>query len=155
MNNSRKRHIAKAITWRIVGTIDTIVLSWLITGSGLTGFKIGLFELVTKTILYYLHERAWFKIRFKQTHKRHLFKTVTWRIVGSMDTFVLGWVVTGNPFSGFKISMAEVITKMVLYYFHEEVWYKVKFGLEKFKTEDKEDEQHPRIGQTKNENINE
>ena len=58
--NSRLRHIAKAITWRIVGTIDTVLLSWLITGSGITGLKIGVAEVVTKMVLYYFHERAWF-----------------------------------------------------------------------------------------------
>lgn len=137
MSNSRKRHIAKAITWRIVGTLDTIVLAWLITGSGLAGLKIGGLELTTKTILYYIHERVWFKIRFKNARKRHLFKTVTWRIVGSIDTFLLAWIITGSPFSGFKISVAEVITKMILYYIHEEVWYKVDFGLEKFRGKNK------------------
>lgn len=99
----------------------------------MAGVKIGGIELITKTVLYYLHERVWFDIRFEQTHKRHLFKTITWRIVGSVDTFILAWIVTGNPFSGFKISVAEVTTKMVLYYIHEEVWYKVNFGLEKFR----------------------
>ena len=38
-DNSRKRHIAKAITWRIVGTIDTIILSWIISGDPLIGLE--------------------------------------------------------------------------------------------------------------------
>ena len=49
--DSRLRHIAKAITWRVVGTIDTVLLSWLITGSGITGLKIGVAEVVTKMVL--------------------------------------------------------------------------------------------------------
>jgi uncharacterized membrane protein len=52
----------KAVSWRVVGTLDTIVLSTLITGNPLTGFKIGGTELMTKIILYYLHERAWAKL---------------------------------------------------------------------------------------------
>ena len=39
--SSYKRHLAKTITWRIVGTLDTIVLSWIITGNPITGLKIG------------------------------------------------------------------------------------------------------------------
>ena len=58
---SRGRHILKTITWRIVGTIDTIILSWLITGSFTLGLSIGGVEVVTKMVLYYLHERAWYK----------------------------------------------------------------------------------------------
>ena len=55
---SRKRHIAKTITWRIVGTVDTILLSWLISGNPMMGVKIGLAEVVTKMALYYFHERV-------------------------------------------------------------------------------------------------
>ena len=54
MKISRKRHIAKTFTWRIVGTLDTIALAWLITGDAMAGFQIGVLELVTKFILYYL-----------------------------------------------------------------------------------------------------
>ena len=58
---SKGRHILKTLTWRIIGTIDTIVLSWLITGSLTLGFSIGGVEVVTKMILYFLHERAWYR----------------------------------------------------------------------------------------------
>ena len=56
-----KRHIAKTITWRIVGTIDTIILSWIITGDLAIGMAIGGVEVITKMVLYFLHERAWYK----------------------------------------------------------------------------------------------
>jgi uncharacterized membrane protein len=94
-DQSRKRHIAKAITWRLVGTIDTILLSWLITGNPLTGLKIGFSEVLTKMILYYLHERVWFKINLTEngvlieSRKRHIAKTLTWRAVGTLDTIRL------------------------------------------------------------------
>lgn len=58
---SYKRHIAKTITWRALGTIDTIVLAGLISGSWKTGLTIGGVEVVTKMVLYFLHERAWYK----------------------------------------------------------------------------------------------
>ena len=128
---SQKRHIVKTITWRIIGTIDTVLLSWIISGDPLIGLKIGLTEVITKMILYYFHERAWFKFSVKNSHKRHLVKTITWRFIGTLDTIFLAWIVTGDPLTGLKIGLAEVITKMVLYYFHERVWYKIDFGLEK------------------------
>lgn len=58
---SRKRHILKTLTWRIIGTLDTMILSWLITGNWKFGVAIGGVELITKMVLYYLHERAWYK----------------------------------------------------------------------------------------------
>jgi len=56
-----KRHIAKTISWRIIGTIDTFLLSWLITGSWRIGLSIGGVEVFTKMILYFFHERAWYR----------------------------------------------------------------------------------------------
>jgi uncharacterized membrane protein len=58
---SYKRHIAKTITWRLLGTLDTFILSWIMTGSIAVGAAIGGAEVITKTILYYFHERAWYK----------------------------------------------------------------------------------------------
>ncbi|MEZ4796962.1 MAG: DUF2061 domain-containing protein [Flavobacteriaceae bacterium] len=134
-DNSHKRHIAKAITWRAVGTLDTILLSWFISGSPTIGLKIGLAEVITKMVLYYFHERAWFKINLtKEGHvlesrKRHIAKTFTWRLIGTLDTMLLAWLISGDPLTGLKIGFAEVISKMLLYYFHERVWYKINFGL--------------------------
>ena len=47
-DQSHKRHIAKTITWRLVGTIDTILLSWIISSNALTGLQIGFFEVITE-----------------------------------------------------------------------------------------------------------
>lgn len=58
------RSILKTVSWRIVGTIDTIVISWVLTGEIETALAIGSVELVTKMILYFGHERLWNKISF-------------------------------------------------------------------------------------------
>lgn len=58
---SYKRHLAKTVSWRVIGTLDTMILSGLITGSWLTGLTIGGVEIVTKMILYFVHERVWYK----------------------------------------------------------------------------------------------
>lgn len=49
----------KTISWRVVGTLDTITISYIITGSVANALSIGGFEVFSKMILYYLHERAW------------------------------------------------------------------------------------------------
>ena len=58
-----QRHIAKTITWRIIGTIDTIILSWIITGNLKIGMAIGGVEVITKMLLYFLHESLWEKYK--------------------------------------------------------------------------------------------
>ena len=64
------------------------------------------------------------------SYKRHLLKTITWRVVGTIDTMLLGWFVTGDIKLGLAIGGFEVMTKMFLYFLHERVWYKyVKYGL--------------------------
>ncbi len=135
-DSSHKRHIAKAITWRFIGTLDTILISWFITGNPLTGLKIGFAEVLTKMVLYYLHERLWFKINLDKetTNWRHLAKTVSWRVVGTVDTMILAWVISGDPMVGLKVGLVEVITKMLLYYLHEKAWYRSNFGLSQRKT---------------------
>ena len=58
------RSLIKAISWRLTGTIDTMLISFILTGKIKLALSIGLVELITKTGLYYLHERVWNKIRF-------------------------------------------------------------------------------------------
>jgi uncharacterized membrane protein len=66
------------------------------------------------------------------SYKRHALKTITWRIVGTLDTFLLSWLITGSLKLGATIGAVEIITKMVLYYFHERLWYNYsKFGIKK------------------------
>ena len=132
---SYKRHLAKTVTWRVVATIETIILSWIISGDSLTGLKIGLAEVATKMILYFFHERAWFKINLAEngvildSRKRHVAKTLTWRLIGTIDTILLAWLISGNSLIGFKIGVVEFITKILLYYLHERSWYKINYGL--------------------------
>jgi uncharacterized membrane protein len=63
--------------------------------------------------------------------KRHVAKTITYRIVGTIFTMVVGYVVTGNPFTAVQIGAIEMISKPLLYFIHERVWYRSKFGVKK------------------------
>ena len=66
----RFRSLAKAISWRVTGTLDTIVISFFITGRIRLALSIGFIELFTKIGLYYLHERAWNRIALGKTEER-------------------------------------------------------------------------------------
>jgi uncharacterized membrane protein len=140
--------LSKGVTWRIIGTLDTMMLSYLFTGSIGSALKIGSTEVFTKIILFYLHERGWFKIKwglvrkssgteanssaledFKQkdklwqdSHTRSLIKGISWRLVGTMDTIIIALFWTGDYSKAFKIGLTEVVTKVFLYYLHERIW---------------------------------
>ena len=64
----------------------------------------------------------------KVTKLRSILKTISWRIVGTLDTMILGWIITGDPLLGLKIGTLELFTKMILYYLHERVWLQSKYG---------------------------
>lgn len=65
------KSIMKSVSWRLVGTIDTIVISYFITGKVTIALSIGSIEVFTKTILYYFHERLWAHI--------HKIRLILWR----------------------------------------------------------------------------
>lgn len=56
------RSVLKSISWRVLGTLDTVILSFLITGSLKMAASIGGIELITKMALYYGHERIWARL---------------------------------------------------------------------------------------------
>ncbi|HNL85278.1 MAG TPA: DUF2061 domain-containing protein [Chitinophagales bacterium] len=147
-----KHHISfiKGVTWRIVGTLDTMMLSYIFTGSIGNALKIGITEVFTKIGLFYLHERIWFLIKWgttlnetdetlidsniydenkkavlKETHTRSIVKGISWRIVGTIDTIIIAFFWTGDYTKALKIGFTEVITKVLLYYLHERIWMKL------------------------------
>ncbi len=127
--DSHGRALAKAVSWRVIGTLDTFVWSWLITGHAGWAGAIAATEIATKIVLFYLHERAWRLFRWApNAHLRSLIKAVSWRFFGSLDTFVLSLIFTGSAKYAVSIATAEALTKIGLYYLHERAWRRVKWG---------------------------
>ena len=65
-----------------------------------------------------MHEKAY----------RSVVKTISWRTVGTLDTMIIAYFITGNLIMAASIGSIEVFTKMILYYFHERAWNKLSFG---------------------------
>lgn len=134
LTESSYRSIIKSISWRAVGTLDTILVSWFIIGSGghVKALSIGFSELLTKIALYYFHERFWVylmtRYQWSQTPRFSMLKAISWRVVGTIDTIILSTFITGNPFTGLKIGGTELLTKIVLYYLHERAWARLPVG---------------------------
>jgi uncharacterized membrane protein len=148
----RRRHIAKAISWRVIGTFDTLMLSLLLLtflGPYLgiepgharhvatAGYIAGT-EVVTKILLYYLHERVWTRFRWGfnprnpkviSAARRSGVKAITWRALASLDTSLLAFIFTGNIVMAVSIGGGEILTKLLLYFCHERIWARIRFGL--------------------------
>jgi uncharacterized membrane protein len=69
-----------------------------------------------------------FLFRAKEAHSRSIAKAISWRLLGSVDTFLLSWLFTSDPKAAGAIASTEVITKIVLYYLHERAWSVVFWG---------------------------
>ena len=154
---SRKRHIAKSITWRIIGSVDTWLIGYILMRffgevaeeeseinqkAALAASYIAALELITKTVLYYFHERIWSSIRWiKKQQVRHIIKTISWRLVGAIDTillvFIVYFLVKGSTEGAAKLALSmfsiEIVTKIILYYIHERVWFASNYGVIKLK----------------------
>lgn len=149
------RSLAKAVSWRLLGTLDTLILSYLLitylgpwVGFEATGVEaietaglIAVTEIVTKMTFYFLHERAWAAIRWGmrrgkagrlgESYGRTTVKTASWRTIASLDTTVLAWIYTGSMATAVSIGGLEVFTKMTLYFIHERIWVRIPFGLDR------------------------
>ncbi len=148
------RSVAKAISWRIIGTLDTFILSVLAikflgpvfgmaTDSNAqdiatTAGYIAAAETITKVIIYTIHERIWVKLGWGvvlvdrqrvETYRRSAFKMSTWRIIASLDTLLLVWIFTGNILTAISIGTFEILTKLALYLIHERIWQKLQIGI--------------------------
>ncbi len=66
-SESHARSIVKAISWRTLGTVDTFVISWFLTGRLTLAGSIAGLEFATKIAWYYLHERIWAMIQWGRT----------------------------------------------------------------------------------------
>jgi hypothetical protein len=66
--------------------------------------------------------------------KRHIAKTISYRIISTLIGFAIMWTVSGSIKVGAAFGIAELVYKPIQYYFHERIWYKyIKFGLQKEK----------------------
>lgn len=142
MHDSHQRSVIKGISWRLIGSADTALLSFLFTGEGGLALKIAGAEFISKIALFYLHERVWHRVHagkksvkladggtaFVESHWRSLYKGISWRITGTLDTVFWAAVLTRNIRTAFTIGSVELITKIFLFYLHERAWMLISWG---------------------------
>ena len=141
---TKRRSVVKALTWRVIASLDTTVIAYFVTGDITQAISIGGFEIITKMVIYFFHERAWNGIKWGKriedlpgvktadTKRRSVLKAATWRVLGTIDTFVLSSIFTKNVKHATGIALIELITKPILYFFHERFWNSVFWGKREF-----------------------
>ena len=142
---TNRRSVVKALTWRVIASLDTTVIAYFVTGGDIKkALAIGGFEVITKMVIYFFHERAWNKIKWGKriedlpgvktadTKRRSVVKATTWRVLGTLDTFILASIFTKSVKHASSIAIIEVFTKPVLYFLHERFWNSVFWGKREF-----------------------
>ena len=135
-NESVLRSLLKSFSWRIIAVSDTILTVLLVTCVlGDCGVKnaltIGILEFLIKFTVYYIHERIWLSIQFKNRFgiARTLYKTISWRVIATIITFVVaGEILNTQDNTALYIAGIEVFTKSLLYYIHERLWLILPLG---------------------------
>jgi uncharacterized membrane protein len=82
----------------------------------------------------------------REAHSRSFSKAISWRILGSIDTFILSWLFTSDLKAAGAIASTEVLTKMLLYYLHERAWSRVGWGMGKAAQHDIMEKSAPHAG---------
>ncbi len=67
--------------------------------------------------------------------RRSILKAISWRIIGTLDTFLISLLITGKFKFAISISGIELLTEFSLYFMHERIWTRIKFGKEKYNIE--------------------
>lgn len=62
--------------------------------------------------------------------QRHIYKSISYRIIGTLQTCIIGYILTGNYKIASSLGIIELVVKPVIYFFHERIWYKwIKIGI--------------------------
>jgi uncharacterized membrane protein len=66
--------------------------------------------------------------RGAETHTRSVLKALSWRTLGTLDTFAISWLLTGRVEIAGSIAGLEIVTKIAWYYLHDRVWAAIHWG---------------------------
>ncbi len=135
---SHLRSILKGLSWRLVAMLDTfivaLIITWIIYGSPQLekSLWIMIIETPLKLVIYYFHERFW-QLLWKNKNiesKDIIYKTISWRLIATSMTFIISGSILGKGAEGaaLAIALTELISKTILYFFHEKLWLKISRG---------------------------
>ena len=132
---TKKRSLGKTITYKILAMAVSYSTAFFFTQSKETAFFVMIANSISTLVAFYIHERVWSKISWncidgKDTQKRTITKTVTYRIWGFTVGTLTRWAIVGNFMTALSIGVVKNIINAGVYYVNDRAWNRFKWGMQ-------------------------
>ena len=129
MKELKKRSILKSFIWRVVGVIVLVAVTYGYTGDLITTGLVTVIHHIVFLLVYYLHERAWLKVKLDNMMWRSLAKMFTYEtLCGNIILGFITFMITGDVKQMTAITLTYIGIKHVIYVWNEFIWKKIKWG---------------------------
>ena len=129
MDELKKRSALKSFIWRIVGVIVLAAVTFAYTGSWITTGLVTVIHHGVFLLVYYLHERAWLKVKLENMVWRSLAKMFTYEtLCGNVILGTITYTITGSWKQMTAITLTYIGIKHVIYVWNEFIWKRVKWA---------------------------
>jgi len=125
-NDNRKRSMLKSVMWRIFGVFWLALISWFFTRNLAQTTLTTIIHHGIFLVIFYLHERAWQKIKMSKKFRPYI-KSFTYEIIlGNLILGLITFLITGNIKTMTSITLTYIFTKIPIYWINEKLWNKKK-----------------------------
>ena len=129
MNELKKRSALKSFIWRIVGVVVLAAVTYLYTNSWITTGLVTMIHHTVFLLIYYLHERAWLRVKLDNMMQRSLAKMFTYEtLCGNIILGFITYLITGSWKQMTAITLTYIGIKHIIYVWNEFIWKKIKWG---------------------------
>ncbi len=129
MEEIKKRSALKSFIWRIVGVIVLAAVTFGYTGNWITTGLVTVIHHGVFLLVYYLHERAWLKVKLENMMWRSISKMFTYETVcGNLILGTITYMITGSWKQMTAITLTYIGIKHVIYVWNEFIWKRIKWG---------------------------
>ena len=132
------RSVVKVMSWRVSVTISHLINGFIVSGLWTIGAQIAGLAVIINMCLFWIHERIWNFIlwnrnssstnTFEEGHPRTIGKSVTWRLLISINNFLIPYLTTGSWKQAAAFLGIATVINVILYYFHKRVWNLIDWG---------------------------
>jgi len=129
MEELKKRSALKSFIWRIVGVVVLAAVTFGYTGNWITTGLVTVIHHGVFLLVYYLHERAWLKVKLENMMWRSLSKMFTYEtLCGNIILGTITYAITGSWKQMTAITLTYIGIKHVIYVWNEFIWKRVKWA---------------------------
>jgi uncharacterized membrane protein len=135
MPDTHKRTIIKTISYRVINTLVTFLMTFLLFGvSAALAGSVALAQIVLGSTIFYLYDRVWLRVSWARENihedvKRSIVKTIGYRLIVLCAGFVIArLILTSSNETAVWWTITLMVLSMMFYYVHERIWLKIKWG---------------------------